>query len=37
MLNKGLVILTEHQQVEWRLIKVENWDKKLHSLIWLYF
>ena len=25
---KGLVALTEHQQVGWRLIKVENWDNK---------
>ena len=29
MLNrKGLVVLIEHQQVSWRLIKVENWDNK---------
>ena len=29
MLNrKGLVALIEHQQVSWRLIKVENWDNK---------
>ena len=29
MLNrKGLVALIEHQQVNWRLIKVENWDIK---------
>ena len=24
---KGLVTLTEYQQVGWRLIKVENYDK----------
>ena len=30
MLNtKGLVALTEQQQVGWRLIKIENWDKKI--------
>ena len=39
MLNtKGLVALTEHQQVGWRLIKVENQDKKItkdiHSQFW---
>ena len=29
MLNtKGLVGLTEHEKVGWRLIKVENWDNK---------
>ena len=29
MLNrKGLVTLTEHQQVSWRLIKAENSDNK---------
>ena len=29
MLNaKGLVALTENQQVGWRLIKVENYDNK---------
>ena len=29
MLNtKDLVALTEHQQVGWRLITVENWDNK---------
>ena len=29
MLNrKGLVTLTQHQQVGGRLIKVENWDNK---------
>ena len=29
MLNtKSLVALTEHQQVSWRLIKVENWENK---------
>ena len=29
MLNtKGLATLTEHQEVSWRLIKVENWDGK---------
>ena len=29
MLNtKGLVNLTQHQQVGLRLIKVENWDNK---------
>ena len=29
MLNtKELVTLTQHQQVGWRLTKVENWDNK---------
>ena len=29
MLNtRGLVPLTEHQKVGWRLIKVANWDNK---------
>ena len=33
MLNrKGLVTLTEHQQVDWRLIKVENCDNKLSEI-----
>ena len=26
--TKDVVVLTEHQQVAWRLIKVENWDNK---------
>ena len=41
MLNrKGLAALTEHQQVSWRLLKVENWDNKNYkrhkqpNLIW---
>ena len=38
MLNtKGLVALTKHQQVGWRLIKVENCDNKnykRHTWIW---
>ena len=25
---KGLVTLTENQQVDWRLIQLENWDNK---------
>ena len=30
MLNRmGLVALTEHKQVSWRLIRIENWDKKI--------
>ena len=40
MLNtKGLVGLTEHEKVGWRLIKVENWDNKRdrHIRIWFYF
>ena len=29
MLNaKGLAALTEHRQVDWRLIRVENWNGK---------
>ena len=29
MLNiKGLVAVTEHQKVRWKLIKVDNWDNK---------
>ena len=29
MLNtKGLVALTEHQSLGWRLTEVENWDNK---------
>ena len=41
MLNRmGLVALTEHKQMRWRLIRIENWDKKLHethSRVWFYF
>ena len=42
MLNtKGLVALTENQQVYWRLIKAENCDNKniadIYSRIWFYF
>ena len=28
LISKGIVALIEHQQVSWRLIKVENWDNK---------
>ena len=32
MLNrKGSVTLIEHQQVSWRLVKVENWDNKSYK------
>ena len=32
MLNtKGLVALTEHQEVGWSLIEVENWDSKSYK------
>ena len=40
MLNtKGLVTLTEYQQMGWRLIKVENCDNlsETHSQMWFYF
>ena len=41
MLNtRGLVPLTDHQKVGWRLIKVENWDNKnykRHDLLNLLF
>ena len=28
LITKGLVTLDEHGKVDWRLIKVENWDNK---------
>ena len=39
--TKGLLALTEHKQVSWRLIKVENYDNKNYnrnnSRIWFYY
>ena len=31
--TNGLVALTEYQQVGWRLIKVENWDKNYQTYV----